>query len=226
VPDASSVRHPIFARFFDRLSRLMEREVGEHRQELLAGLSGRVVEIGAGNGMNFQHYPPTVEEVVALEPEAYLRAKADAAARDALVPVTVRDGVADPLPLQDDSVDAAIASLVLCTVPDPGRALVELRRVLKPGGELRFLEHVRSDRPRKARIQAWLDRSGIWPRVGGGCHCARDTLGAIEGAGFRVDRLRSLDFGPSWVITNPHVLGVARTPEVSAEATKSQSSAP
>jgi ubiquinone/menaquinone biosynthesis C-methylase UbiE len=215
MPNASSVRHPIFARFFDRLSRLMEREVGEDRQELLAGLSGRVVEIGAGNGMNFQHYPTSVEEVVALEPEAYLRDKAEKAARDAPVRVTVRDGLADSLPLEEREFDAAIASLVLCTVPDPARALGELRRVLKPGGEVRFLEHVRSERPRKARLQDRLDRSGIWPRVGGGCHCARDTLAAIEAAGFHVERSRSLDFGPSWVITNPHVLGVARAPSLS-----------
>lgn len=210
MPNANSVRHPIFARFFDRLSRLMEREVGQHRQELLAGLTGQVVEIGAGNGMNFQHYPRTVEEVVALEPEAYLRTKAEQAARNAPVRVSIRDGVADPLPLESDSVDAAVASLVLCTVPDPGRALGELRRVLKPGGELRFLEHVRSDRPGKARIQERLDRSGIWPRVGGGCHCARDTVAAIEAAGFHIERVQSLDFGPSWIVTNPHVLGLAR----------------
>jgi len=210
MPNANSVRHPIFARFFDRLSRLMEREVGQHRQELLAGLSGRVVEIGAGNGMNFQHYPTSVEEVVALEPEGYLRHKAEQAARDAPVRVTIRDGVADPLPLESDSVDAAVASLVLCTVPDPHQALAELRRVLKPGGELRFLEHVRSDRARKARIQDRLDRSGIWPRVGGGCHCARDTVAAIESAGFHIERVQSLDFGPSWIVTNPHVLGLAR----------------
>jgi ubiquinone/menaquinone biosynthesis C-methylase UbiE len=207
----SFVRHPIFARFFDRLSRLMEREVGQHRRELLAGLSGRVVEIGAGNGMNFQHYPSTVEEVVALEPEAYLRTKAEQAARDAPVQVSVRDGVADPLPLQDDSFDAAIASLVLCTVPDPDTALAELRRVLKPGGELRFLEHVRSDRPRKARIQERLDRSGIWPLVGGGCHCARGTVAAIEAGGFHIEQVQSLDFGPSWIVTNPHMLGIAHT---------------
>jgi ubiquinone/menaquinone biosynthesis C-methylase UbiE len=212
MPDANPVRHPIFARFFDRLSRLMEREVGEHRQELLAGLSGRVVEIGAGNGMNFRHYPTGVDEVVALEPEAYLRDKAEETARDASVRVTVRNGLADPLPLQDSEFDAAIACLVLCTVPEPGRALSELRRVLKPGGELRFLEHVRSERPRKARFQDRLDRSGIWPRVGGGCHCARDTLATIEAAGFQIERSRSLDFGPSWIITNPHVLGVARAP--------------
>jgi ubiquinone/menaquinone biosynthesis C-methylase UbiE len=206
----TEVRHPLFARFFDRLSRLMEREAGEHRDELLSGLTGRVVEIGAGNGMNFGHYPRDVEEVVALEPEAYLREKAEKAARLAVVPISVRDGVADPLPFEDDEFDAAVASLVLCTVPDPERGLAELRRVLRPGGELRFMEHVRSESPRKARIQARLDDSGVWPRLGGGCHCGRDTVGAIRAAGFSVERVRSFNLGPGWMHTNPHVIGLAR----------------
>jgi SAM-dependent methyltransferase len=206
----TEVRHPITARLFDRLSRSMEREAGPHRQELLSGASGRVIEVGAGNGMNFGHYPSTVTEVVALEPEAYLRGRAEEAARRAPVPVTVRDGVAEPLPFDDAAFDVAVASLVLCTVPDPARALAELRRVLTPGGELRFYEHVRSDRPRKARIQQRLDGSGMWPRVSGSCHCARDTVAAIEAAGFRVERARSFDVGPAWLHTNPHVLGAAR----------------
>jgi ubiquinone/menaquinone biosynthesis C-methylase UbiE len=207
---AAEVRHPLFARFFDRLSRLMEKEAGERRDELLEGLSGRVLEIGAGNGLNFRHYPATVEEVVALEPEAYLRAKAEQAALDAPVRVSVRDGVAEPLPFEDDSFDAAIASLVLCTVPDQGRTLSEMKRVLRPGGELRFLEHVRSDRPRKARLQEWLDDAGVQPRIAGGCHCARDTVRAIEAAGFRIERVRSFALGASWLYTNPHVIGAAR----------------
>jgi SAM-dependent methyltransferase len=205
----TEVRHPIFARVLDRLARLEEREIGQHRHELVAGLSGRVVEIGAGNGMNFAHYPSTVEEVVALEPEPYLRGKAQDAARRATTRVTVRDGVADRLPLEHGTVDAAVASLVLCTVPDPARALAELHRVLRPGGELRFFEHVRSDRPRKARIEQRLDSSGVWPFIGGGCHCARDTLTAIQATGFRIERVRSLDVGPSWLHTNPHMLGMA-----------------
>jgi len=206
---AGEVRHPLFARFFDRLSKVMEREIGAHRSELVADLSGRVVEIGPGNGMNFRHYPASVEEVLAFEPEPYLRAKAQAAATKAPVPVTVRAGVADAVDLQDASVDGSVACLVLCTVPDQPGALAELRRVLKPGGELRFLEHVRSPQPGKARFQVNLDRSGIWPHLAGGCHCSRDTVAAIEAAGFRVEDSRPLNFGPSWMFTNPHVLGRA-----------------
>lgn len=187
----------------------MEPEVGRRRDELLADLSGRVVEIGAGNGINFSHYPPTVEEVVAIEPEPYLRARAERAAEAAPIPVRVTDGVADRLDLPDDSVDGAVACLVLCSVPDQGRALAELQRVLKPGGELRFFEHVGAAGMRKARIQRIADGSGIWPRVSGGCHCARATVEAIAAAGFHVQQIRSLDVGASWLLTNPHVLGRA-----------------
>lgn len=209
---SSVVRHPLFARCFHRLSRLTERDLSAHRDELLAGLSGRVVEIGAGNGMNFRHYPATVAEVLSFEPEPYLRGKAREAARSTPVDVSVGEATAESLPLGEESCDAAVASLVLCTVPDPAGALAELRRVLRPGGELRFLEHVLSGDARKARVQRALDRSGVWPLVGGGCHCSRDTPAGIEAAGFRIERTRELDLGPSWVVTNPHVLGVARAP--------------
>lgn len=209
---ATTVNHPLFARVYDRLTGPMEKQIGEHRDVLLTGLSGRVVEIGAGNGMNFRHYPATVEEVVAVEPERYLRAKAEQAAQHAPTRVTVLDATADPLPFGDGEFDAAVASLVLCTVPDPGRALAELRRVLKPGGELRFIEHVRSPNPRKAGIQRRLDSTGIWPRISGGCNCSRDTLTAITTAGFEIDRVRDLTIPPAWSHTNPCILGTARAP--------------
>ena len=205
----TNIRHPLFARFFDRLSRKMEPEVGAYREELLDGLSGCVVELGAGNGINFSRYPSAVERVVAIEPEPYLRAKAEQAALSASVPVEVSAGTADELELPDACFDAAVACLVLCTVPDLPRALGELHRVLKPGGELRFFEHVGAPGGAKARAQAIADRSTIWPRIGGGCHAARSTGEAITAAGFRVERSRSIDVGPSWVLTNPHVLGRA-----------------
>jgi ubiquinone/menaquinone biosynthesis C-methylase UbiE len=206
-------RHPIYARFFDRLSRSMERDVGVHRDRLLAGLSGRVLEVGAGNGANFAHYPPTVEEVVALEPEPFLRGRAQQAASEVAVPVRVVEGVASRLPFASSTFDAAVASLVLCSVPEPAVALAELRRVLMDGGELRFLEHVRSDHRAKARLQGLLDGTRIWPLLGGGCHCSRRPTAAIATSGFRLLELETLALGPSWWVTNPHVRGTARAPD-------------
>ena len=147
----ADISHPLFARFFDRLSHVMEKELAPRRDELLAGLSGRVLELGAGNGINFSHYPGTVEEVIAVEPEPYMRAKAERAALEASVRVTVRPGVAHALEFADASLDGGVASLVLCSVHDQSRALAELRRVIRPGGELRFLEHVRGSTARKVR---------------------------------------------------------------------------
>jgi SAM-dependent methyltransferase len=208
---ATDVRHPIFARVYARLlSRLMESEMGDHRRELLGGLSGRILEVGVGNGMNFRHYPPTVEEVVALEPEPYLRACAMTSATEAAVRVDVRPGVADQLPFDDDRFDAAVVCLVLCTVPDQAAALAELRRVLIPGATLRFMEHVRSNHPLKARLQDGLDRSGIWAHLAAGCHCARDSVGAIKAAGFAIEQIQGFDLGPGWGLQNPHVRGIAK----------------
>jgi ubiquinone/menaquinone biosynthesis C-methylase UbiE len=219
------VRHPVFARAFDRLCGLMERELAVQRRELLAGLRGRVLEIGAGNGNNFRYYPATVDEVIALEPEPYLRGKAHRAANRAPVPVTVRDGVAEALPVEDGSFDAAVASRVLCTVRDQERALAELRRAVRPGAELRFLEHVRSPHARKAWLQERLDDSGIWPWLGGGCHCARDTVSAVAAAGFAVGRARAFALGPTWVFVNPHVVGVAQVTPTSLRMSAARSAA-
>ena len=204
------IRHPLFARFFDRLSRLMERDLGPVRDRLLGGLTGRVLELGAGNGINFSHYPSTVAEVVAIEPEPFLRAKAEAAAGRAPIPVTVRPGLAGELGVDPGSFDAAVCSLVLCSVPDQRMALDDLRNALRPGGELRFLEHVVGQGSAKRRVQRGFDRSGIWPGMAGGCHCSRDTLAALRASGFEIDDVRTVDLGPAWFITNPHVVGVAR----------------
>jgi ubiquinone/menaquinone biosynthesis C-methylase UbiE len=211
---AERVHHPVFARIYERLAPGMDAAgAAEHRRELLAGLSGRVAEVGAGAGANFRHYPAEVTDVVAIEPEPHLRGLAEKAARTAPVPVTVREGLAGSIPLEDEGVDAVVASLMLCSVPDQGAALTEMRRVLRPGGELRFYEHVRAGDPRLARTQALLDRSRLWPLVAGGCHCSRDTVAAIAASGLQIERCREFSFRPGRMappFTAPHVLGMAR----------------
>jgi SAM-dependent methyltransferase len=207
------VRHPLFARMYQRIAAAAEAAgAAEHRARLLADLSGRVVEVGAGNGMNFRHYPTSVTEVVAVEPEPYLRARAEEAAAQAAVPVRVLDGTSTSIPLADASVDAGVASLVLCSVPNQAAALAELRRVIRPGGELRFYEHVRASDDGRARWQRRVDP--IWTRVAGGCHLTRDTERSIADAGFAIEASDRFDFAPVWVsrFAAPHLLGRARRP--------------
>ena len=207
------VHHPIAARLIERAMRAGEqRGQAEHRRRLLAGLTGRVVELGAGTGINFKHYPTTVTEVVAIEPEAYLRELAQEAATTAPVPVRVVDAVSGGLPLEDGSCDAGVVSLVLCSVPDPERALAELARVIRPGGELRFYEHVVSHRRFEAGVQRFADAT-FWPLVAGGCHLSRDTQPAIERAGFQIEAIERFPFSPAALLPpDPHILGIARRP--------------
>ncbi len=211
---ASEVTHPLFARFFTWFSEKMEPEFGPYRSELVSGLSGRVLEVGAGNGMNFGHYGPGVEEIVALEPEPYMREKAAAAARGVAPKVTIVDGSATSLPFEDDSFDYVVDCMVLCSIDDPVASLREARRVLKPGGELHFFEHVRARTPVKARVQKTLDGSRVWPAIAGGCRCGRDTVGNIEAAGFDIEKVRNATIGVKWGHTSPHVVGCA-TPHTS-----------
>ncbi len=201
-----------FARMYVRTAKsAKQRGATEHRRRLLAGLKGTVVEVGAGHGLNFPHYPAQVTEVIAIEPEPTLRTAAEKAAPNAPVPIRVLAGLADNLPVDDASVDAAVASLVLCSVPDQPRALAELRRVLRPAGELRFYEHViPRSQPKRAILQI-ADRSGLWPKIAGGCHPARDTTTAIEGAGFEIETSDRFGFAASrFEPAVPHILGVAR----------------
>ena len=207
----SEIKHPLFARVYIWLSRGRDPEV-EHRQALLAGIEGRVIEVGAGNGLNFPHYPPAVSEVVAVEPEPTLRDAAVEAAPKAPVPVAVVDGTAANLPARDDEFDVGIASLVLCSVPDQAEALSELRRVIRPGGELRFYEHVVSHDRRRARLMRFADRT-FWPRVAGNCHMSRDTQAAIEAAGFEIEEVDRFPFSPGAPVPAlPHIRGRARRP--------------
>jgi SAM-dependent methyltransferase len=210
----TDISHPLFARLYARLSVAMEGQgLAEHRARLLAGLRGRVIEVGAGNGLNFAHYPGTVTEVVAVEPEPFLRERARQAALRAEVPVRVVGGVAGRLPAEDAAFDAGVVSLVLCSVPDQASALAELHRVIRADGQLRFFEHVRATTPGLTRVQRLLDVT-VWPTVAGGCHASRDTAGAISAGGFAVERLERFRFPEARLPapTSPHVLGIARRP--------------
>lgn len=213
TPDADppAPRHPLFARAWVRLSAQLDRQGGEaHRARLLQGLRGEVVEVGAGHGANFAHYPAGVTRVVAVEPEPHLRSLATDAGGGAPVPVEVVDGAAEALPLADDAVDAAVTSLVLCSVTDVDAALAEIARVLRPGGVLRLFEHVAAAGRAHRRLQRALDAT-VWPRVGGNCHTARDPLAHLAAHGLRVttaDRFRFPD-GRLPMPTSPHVLAEA-----------------
>lgn len=210
---ATRVHHPIFARVYSKMGARMEAAgVADHRERLLAGLVGRVIEVGAGNGLNFAHYPDSVTEVIAVEPEPYLRGRSILAAKNTAIKVSVVDGDAEHLPLENASVDAAVTSLVLCSVADQTAALTEIRRVLRPGGELRFYEHVLASDARLARIQRVVDP--IWTRFAGGCRLTRNTFEEIRAAGFIVDEYEQFLFQPCLPakLAAPHILGSARNP--------------
>lgn len=205
--------HPLFARLWAAVLRRGEpRAITQQRAALVEGLAGVVVEVGPGSGSMFAHYPAAVERVVAVEPEPYLRTVAAKAAASAPVPIEVTAGDAATIPLGAGEADAVVCSLVLCSVPDQSAALREFARVLRPGGELRYFEHVAEPAgtwPR--RLQQLVDRSGLWRRAGGGCHVARETGSAIRAAGFSVESERASIFGPRWLVpVSLHVRGVAR----------------
>jgi ubiquinone/menaquinone biosynthesis C-methylase UbiE len=207
----TQVRHPLFARFYRRLVvPSIAREGGDElRRRVLAGLKGTVLEIGVGDGANFPHYPDEVARIVAVEPEPYLREQAASHTDER---VELRNAVATDLPMADGEADAVVCTFVLCSV-DQAAALAEARRVLRSGGELRFLEHVRAHEPGFVRrTQRVLDAT-VWPRLFGGCHVGRDTVAAVEKAGFTVTELERFAFpegarGPS----SAAVLGYAVRP--------------
>ena len=175
----SDVAHRLFAALYDPVMALPERvSLPRHRRYLVDGLSGRVLDVGAGTGANVPYLAERAREtelsVHAVEPDPYMRRRAERAAREAGLSVDLRDAGAEWLPYEDDYFDAAIAGIVFCTIPDPAAALEELARVLRPGGELRFLEHVAATGVR-ARLQRLVEP--VWKRIAGGCHVTRDTVG-------------------------------------------------
>lgn len=197
---------PLFARWYGVLSRRADRgELGKRRRTLLAHASGRVLDLGAGTGASFKHLPPAASELVALDPDPGMLRQARRRVVDAKTPVRLLRGVGERLPFADRTFDTAIVALVLCTVEDPEATVAEIHRVLRPGGRLLLMEHVRATDETLARWQDRVERPWSW--LNGGCHPNRRTVEAIAAAGFRIETLERYGFN-----VLPHVQGVAVRP--------------
>lgn len=198
----------LFATAYDLMLAPAEREtLAAHRRELLAHAVGRVLELGAGTGVNLPFYGSSVHELVAVEPSGPMRARLRRNAARCEVPVSIVAARSEHLPFEDAWFDSAVSTLVLCSVSDLARSLSELWRVLRPGGRLLFLEHIRSDDPALAR---WQDRlRGAWSMVGLGCQCNRRTVRSIEEAGFSLSGLSPDALRPAPAIVRPLVIGLA-----------------
>lgn len=193
---SDAIDHPFFARLWIAMSSREPESLRRLRRENLTGLSGRVLEVGAGTGTNFAFYPDTVTEVVAVEPERRLATRAAAAASTAPIPVTIEPGAVEKF-TEGGEFDAVVCSLVLCSVENPEQVVGQLYSLLRPGGQLRYLEHVAGVGPR-ARLQRLADAT-IWPRIAGNCHTHRHTEDTILGAGFSVTGARREWTLPAWV---------------------------
>jgi len=205
-----SLRSRIFAACYDRMNaRMEEAGMRAFRTGLLAQAQGRVLEIGAGTGLNLALYGPELESLTVTEPERPMLKRLEQHVQERTPSALVLRAPAEDLPFEDGSFDTAVSTLVLCGVDDQPRALRELRRVLRPGGQLLFIEHVRSDDPSLARLQ---DRMNGVNRFLVGCDCNRPTLRTIESAGFEVTKVEhtSLPNAPKFV--RPLIVGAASRP--------------
>ena len=198
--------HPLLARIIDPVMRPLHRV----RAKVVPRVRGRVLEIGMGTALNLEHYDPEgVVELVGIEPDPHMRARAERRLPEAAFPTSLVATGAETLPFDDGSFDEVLVTFTLCTVADVPRALAEIRRVLAPGGKLHFAEHTRSDTPWTAWVQRTVDP--LYTRLAGGCHLDRDAVGLIEAAGFCVEELH--DHGRTPFNPTPIHRGVARRPD-------------
>jgi len=208
-PPAPGLWTRTFATVYDPFLWLGERMgMRAHRHELLHHARGRTVELGSGTGLNLPHYPDDVDELILTEPDTAMAARLQRKLRRSGRSARVLGASAEQLPFDDGSVDTVVSTLVLCTVDAPDVALQEIARVLRPDGQLLFIEHVRADSP---RLAAWQDRlAGPWRRFAEGCRCNRATVALIEAGELEVDELREASWRGMPAIVTPLVAGRAR----------------
>ena len=205
-----SLRDSLFALTYDRQVAGMEKAgVRAMRERLLAGTAGRVIEIGAGSGTNLPWYGPQVESLTLTEPVQPMFRKLERRVSESGSRATVLRAPAEDLPFESGSFDVAVSTLVLCGVDDQPRALRELRRVLRPGGMLLFLEHVRSEDPARARLQ---DRMNWLSRIVARCDCNRPTPDTIRQAGFTVTEVENTALPKAPPFVSPAIIGIAKSP--------------
>jgi len=205
-----TLRSRLFAMTYDRqMTKVEKAGLGAYREGLLAGAAGRVLEIGAGTGSNLRFYGPAVESLTLTEPETPMLRRLERKAAEQAPGATVLRAPAEDLPFEDATFDVAVATLVLCGVDDQPRALRELRRVVRPGGRLLFIEHVRSGDAHLARSQ---DRMNGINRLVAGCDCNRPTLDSIREAGFTVTRAEHTTMPKVPKFASPAVVGSATVP--------------
>ncbi|HEY8808890.1 MAG TPA: class I SAM-dependent methyltransferase [Solirubrobacterales bacterium] len=200
-----------FAAVYDRASEGAE-EAGlrEMRREAIAVASGRTIDLGAGTGANLGLYPATVSELVLAEPDPHMRRRLRAKVAETGVDAEAIEAPAERLPFEDSSFDTAVFTLVLCTVPDPLAVLAEAARILRPGGKLLFVEHVRA---KDAGLARWQDRlEKPWRFLADGCHCNRDTVASIEASEFTVEQVEHGKLPKAPPIVRPLVRGRATRP--------------
>lgn len=199
---------PFFAAVYDRLMASTERAgLADRRAALIADARGATLEVGAGTGLNLRHYPDAVTELVLTEPDSHMARRLRSRVADAGRPVEVVEAPAERLPLEDARFDTAVVTLVLCTVNEPAQALAEIARVLKPGGRLLFIEHVRADASGLVRWQDRLERPWGW--IAGGCHPNRDTVGSLDASALRVESVERGEMPKAPPLVKPLVAGVA-----------------
>ncbi len=201
----------LFAAAYDRgLKGTEDAGLRQMRRETLAEARGRTIDLGAGTGANLGLFPEAVTDLVLAEPDEHMAAKLRPKLGDAGSSAELIEAPAERLPFEDSSFDTAVFTLVLCTVPDPQAALAEATRILKPGGKLLFIEHVRADDPGLARWQDRLERP--WRFLGDGCHCNRDTVATIEASPFELQRVEPGRIPKAPPIVRPLVRGSATSP--------------
>jgi len=168
---------------------MRQKQLLPFRQRVIGAAEGRVLEIGIGSGLNFPLYGGAVTSVIGLEPSSELLGMARPRAEAASAPITLLDASAETIPLDSGSIDTVVTTWTLCTIPNAVQALGEMRRVLRPGGALLFVEHGRAPEPGVARWQDRLDP--MWSRLAGGCHLNRKMDDLISGSGFRIEALEN-----------------------------------